>query len=145
MPSFPIPVAAAMLLALAAAPGAASAQREGWIVGQFAVQQQVVVRLSRVAPTRPVEWKEKKGPKCIALDSLAGALVSQPNSIDLVQTGGARVRAALDKKCLPLDYYSGLYIRPTADGRICADRDAVRSRSGRACEIEKFRVLVARK
>ena len=145
MPSLPIPVAAAMLLALAAAPGAASAQREGWIVGQFAVQQQVVVRLSRVAPTRPVEWKEKKGPKCIALDSLAGALVSQPNSIDLVQTGGARVRAALDKKCLPLDYYSGLYIRPTADGRICADRDAVRSRSGRACEIEKFRVLVARK
>lgn len=150
MRPFPIPVAAAMLFALA--PGAAPAQRESDAVAQFAIRQQVVVRVPRLSPpptaamvTAPVEWREKKGPKCISLAGLAGALVTQPGAIDLVQEGGNRVRAQLDRKCRPLDFYSGFYIRPTRDGQVCADRDAVRSRSGRLCQIDKFRQLVAKR
>lgn len=147
--SLPIPVAAATLLA--SVPGAAPAQRESYAVAQQVVQQ-VIVRLPRLSPSAaavamppPVEWVEKKGPKCIPLASLAGALVTQPGAIDLVQDGGARVRAQLDRKCPALDFYSGFYIKPTKDGKVCADRDAVRSRAGRQCGIDRFRLLVPKR
>lgn len=150
MPSLPLPVAAALLLALA--PGPAPAEREPYQLAQLTLVQRVVVRVprlpaaqtARVAP-KPVVWVEKKGPKCIALDQLAGALVLQPGSVDLVLAGGARVRAQLDDECPALDFYSGFYLRPTPDGKICADRDAVRSRAGRSCQIDKFRTLVAKR
>jgi hypothetical protein len=40
-----------------------------------------------------------------------------------------------------MDYYFGVYVRPNADGMICADRDAFRARSGGSCGIERFRLL----
>ena len=146
MPSLPLPLAAALLLALV--PGGAPAQRATYRSSQYVIQQQVIVRVprlnSRTPAVTPVTWKEgKKGPKCIPLASLAGALITQPRSVDLVQLGGSRVRAQIDKRCPSLDFYSGFYLKPTADGMICADRDHVRTRGGRACEIARFRTLVA--
>lgn len=144
MLSLPLPLAAALLLALV--PGGAPAQRMTYQSAQIMIRQQSIVRLPRLSgrPAQPVVWKEgKKGPKCIALATLAGALVTQPRSIDLVQLGGSRVRAQIDKRCPSLDFYSGFYLRPTADGMICADRDPVRTRGGRACEIARFRTLTA--
>lgn len=140
----PLPLAATMLLALV--PGGAPAQRTTVRSSQLVIQQQVIVRVPRLpaARAKPVVWKEsRKGPKCIALATLAGALITQPRSVDLVQQGGSRVRAQIDKRCPSLDFYSGFYLKPTADGMICADRDAVRTRGGRACEIDRFRTLVA--
>ncbi len=141
------------MLLLAAAPDAASAPGAspgGYPaddqVAQLMLQQQVVVRMQRPAPARPIRplaWKEKKGPKCVSLDDLAGALVSQPNSVDLVLRGGDRFRARFEKDCPPLDFYSGFYLKAAKDGQVCAGRDAVRSRSGRMCAVDKFRRLVA--
>jgi hypothetical protein len=77
-------------------------------------------------------------------DIVGGALVSQ-DSFDLLLRDRTRVRAKLDKSCPALDYYYGFYIRQTADGKICADRDSIRSRMGGQCEIDRFRTLKAAK
>jgi len=59
--------------------------------------------------------------------------------------GGDRVRATFDRDCPGLDFYSGFYLKPSADGQICADRDMIRTRSGDSCEISGFRRLVAKR
>ena len=135
MARFPFPLATATLLAV---PGVALAQ--------FVIQQRIVVRVQRAPlPVKQIRWVEKKGPKCIQLNTLAGALIVEPDAVDLVQEGGERVRARLDDDCPALDFYAGFYLKPTRDGRICAERDAVRSRSGRQCDIARFRKLVAKR
>ena len=115
------------------------------------VQRRVTIRVPRMA-TRPpqpnpralppIRWVEKRAPKCIAAESLAAAAVTRPDSVDLVLQGGKRVRAKLRSDCPALDFYSGFYMRAPKDGRICADRDAIRSRSGGECRIDAFRTLV---
>jgi hypothetical protein len=124
----------------------------GPTVTQWSFQEHIVIHVPRVperatpAPAAaPVRWREKKGPHCLPLASMAGAVITSPSQIDLVLAGGKRVRAKLDGQCQPLDYYSGFFIRPTADGQICADRDAIRVRSGASCGIGEFRTLVVRK
>lgn len=142
-------IAPALLLALAAPAAAVPGQDWSGPVefAQMTIRERIIVRVPRmpVAPPRtaapPVTWKEKGGPKCIAVGSLAGALVTQPDAVDLVLIGGQRLRAKLDGDCRPLDFYSGFYLKPSADGKVCADRDAIRARSGATCPISKFRSL----
>ncbi|HEX4694728.1 hypothetical protein [Sphingomonas sp.] len=98
--------------------------------------------LATVSP--PLRWAEKKGPKCIVANQLAGAIVNDTDSVDLVLKGGARVRAQLDDDCAALGYYGGFYLKPSADGQVCAKRDAIRTRSGDSCPIGRFRRLVAK-
>ncbi|NJC33203.1 hypothetical protein GGR88_000677 [Sphingomonas jejuensis] len=100
------------------------------------------VPVPRGPPPRPERWREQRGPRCVAVDSLAGAHVNRDNSVDLILRGGGRVRARLDGSCPAMDLYSGFYVRPGRDGMVCADRDGFRSRSGGACEIDGFRRLV---
>lgn len=95
------------------------------------------------APPPMTRWRTRKGPRCVPLSALAGAQVAAPASVDLILKGGMRVRAALQSSCPALDYYGGFYLRPTDDGKVCADRDAIHTRAGGACEIERFRRLVA--
>jgi hypothetical protein len=93
----------------------------------------------------PIEWKEKKGPKCVQMGQIAGAALVRQDSVDLVLRDNSRVRAKLERSCPAIDYYRGFYVRPTADGRICADRDFFSSRMGGQCEIDAFRTLIAKK
>ena len=115
-------------------------------VVQMTIQQRVILRVPRMAepvpPPRRVRWKEKKGPRCIAMSALAGAAITRPESVDLYMRGGARLRAQLDDECPALDYYGGFYISPTRDGQICADRDTIHTRAGGKCGIDGFRTLV---
>jgi hypothetical protein len=111
-------------------------------VAQVTVEQSLIVRVPRRVPARPLRWKEKKGPKCVAMSAIAGAAVVADDAIDLALKGGQRLRAKFSSRCPALDYYSGFYILPTEDGRICGDRDVIRTRSGGQCEIERFRRLV---
>ena len=110
-------------------------------VAQLTIHERLVIRVPRMTPPKPVRWKEKKGPECVAAQSMAGALVNAPRQVDLVLIGGRRVRAKLDGDCKPLDFYSGFYVRPSKDGMICANRDAIRVRSGAACQIDEFKSL----
>ncbi|MCP3735764.1 hypothetical protein M9979_12855 [Sphingomonas sp. RP10(2022)] len=148
------PAIPASLLALAA-PAFASlgdgpGQLDGVQVAQVTVHERIIIRVPRMGPARaapipaPIRWKEKKGPKCIAAADLGGALIAEPGAVDLVLAGGKRLRARLDDDCGPMDFYNGFYLRPAADGQVCADRDVIRMRSGASCGIATFRTLVAK-
>ncbi len=142
------PLIPAVLLALAVPvlaavdAGVGEPGAEGGQVTTMTFHERIIVRVPRLGPPPPeVAWKEKHGPRCIAAGDLAGALVSAPGVVDLVLAGNRRVRARLDNRCAPLDFYSGFYLKPSPDGRICADRDAIRVRSGSSCQIDRFSVL----
>lgn len=119
---------------------------------QVTVRERVVIRVPRMSVRAmaagprpalpPITWVEKKSEKCVRADSLAGAAVTRPDSVDLVLVGGKRLRARFERKCPALDFYSGFYMRGTRDGMICADRDVIRARSGGECRIDQFRTLV---
>ena len=142
-----VPVTAALLLAAipGAASGPASAQTGDGRLTQLIVRQQLLVRIQRPVAVTPIEWAEKKGPKCIAADDLAGVLIARADAVDLVLDGGSRLRARLDKDCPALNFYGGFYLKPNRDRQLCAGRDAIRSRSGRMCEIAGFKRLVAKR
>ncbi|KQN29167.1 MULTISPECIES: hypothetical protein [unclassified Sphingomonas] len=120
-------------------------------ITQLSIHERVIIRVPRMSrmPARtyapPREWKEHKGPKCIAVAEIAGAMLNKEGAVDLVMDDQTRLRARLDGDCKPLDYYSGFYLRPGPDGLICKDRDAIRMRSGARCEIDGFKSLRPKK
>jgi hypothetical protein len=132
------------LIVLLAAGIAASDPPAPLRFAQIVVRERLIVRV----PTRPARpraatrWRERSAPRCMPLNGLAGAAVTERDSVDLIFSGNIRVRAQLDSGCSGLDYYSGFYLRPTEDGRICAGRDSIHARSGGECEIKRFRSLV---
>ena len=95
-------------------------------------------------PMRSFEWTERKGPKCVPVESLRGAVLSGRNQVDFLLRGKRRLRAELSDDCPALDFYNGFYILPD-DERLCADRDDIRSRIGGSCRIERFRELVPKR
>jgi hypothetical protein len=135
--------AAAFLLAMLSDAPAGASSADPIQFAQVMIREQILIRVPpRAVPPQPiVEWKEDKGPKCVGMSSIAGAGLVGQSSVDLILKDRSRVRAKLEKSCPALDYYYGFYIRPSSDGQICADRDAIRSRMGGQCEIEKFRSL----
>jgi len=152
----PHPSAAiAVLLASATAASAPlpAAPVDGDGMGQVSITGRVVIRVESAPPpmaaaarlaSPPVRWVEKGGPKCIAANQLAGAIVNDTDSVDLVLRGGARLRAQLDDDCTALGYYGGFYLKTAADGQVCAGRDTIRTRTGDSCSIGKFKRLVAK-
>ena len=127
-----------------------SDDRSGVEISQLTITQSIIIRVparrsSRYAapdqpPPQPA-FKEHKGPKCIDAATIGGAAVTAPDSVDFILRGGKRVRAKLEDECPALDYYSGFYFRAPADGKLCADRDSIHTRSGGDCQIDKFRAL----
>ncbi len=124
----------------------------GTRIAQIRIQQHFVVRVPRAdsvrrvsiptAPLPPIAWVEKDADKCVKMQSLSGATITRPDSVDLFLVGGKRVRARLGNECPALDFYTGFYVKPTKDGMICAKRDVFRSRSGGECRIKAFRTLI---
>lgn len=120
-------------------------------LAQLTIHERLIIRIPRVSPTRaratPIApaWREKKGPHCVEMKSLTGAAISEDGDVDLIVEGVRRIRAKLDDECPAMNFYSGFYLKPTADGKICARRDLLRSRSGSRCGIDRFRKLVAAK
>ena len=144
----------ASLLALAApalaAAGDSMAQLDGVVIAQTTIHERVIIRLPRMGSARslarapvpaPIRYKEKKGPKCVAAAEMGGIAIVEPGAVDLIMQGGKRLRAKLDDDCGPMDFYNGFYLRPAADGKVCAKRDVIRMRSGASCEITTFKRL----
>lgn len=140
-----------LLTALIAAPGdpqpASPSIEPPVLIAQMSIQRQSVVRIAPApAPRQKLpsleKWKEKDAPKCFAVGSVAGILITKLDSLDMLLRGGKWVRARLEKGCPSTDFYSGFYMKPSADGRLCEDRDVIHSRAGGACAIRKFKALV---
>src|SRR3546814_876340 len=112
---------------------------------QLTIREQIVIRVpARIPPpsaAAPLEGIEGKGPRCVHAKTIVGAALLGQDSVDLILRDNSRIRAKLENSCPALDYYYGFYISPHADGRICVDRDVIRSRMGGKCEIERFRSL----
>lgn len=111
-------------------------------VRRVVIRNEVILRV----PIRPrlspaIEWDERKGPKCLPVGAIAGAMLSGPSSIDFVLRNRSRVRAKMDSDCPALDFYDGFYLQPN-DDRICSKRETISSRVGTSCRIERFRMLV---
>ena len=90
-----------------------------------------------------IEWIERAGPKCIPVSRIRRALLSGSDEVDFILINRARIRAKFDEDCPALDFYGGFYLQPE-DDRLCAKRDAIHSRMGGSCTIEKFKQLVPR-
>lgn len=117
-------------------------------LAQLSIRRQILVRVPlRVYPAprqeAPVDWKESGGPRCISARYILAATALTNRSVDLIMRDRSRVRAQLDRSCPALDYYYGFYVATNVDGRICADRDSIRSRVGGECGIDRFRRLRA--
>lgn len=147
-----------VLLIASAAPFVVSASvpesLDGVQFAQLTIHERLIIRIPRVSPgpargvapaQSPIRWEEKKGPACIAVTALTGAAVDREGEVDLVVGGTRRIRAKLDDDCPTLDFYRGFYLKPTADGQLCAKRDGIRSRSGAYCAITRYRLLVPKK
>jgi hypothetical protein len=114
-------------------------------VTRLVIRDEVILRVP-VQPRPlgpPIDWVEKKAPKCVPVAAIRGALLSGPQQVDFILAGGGRVRAKFDEDCQALDFYGGFYLQPE-DERVCAGRDAVHSRIGGSCTIDKFKQLVAK-
>lgn len=133
---------ALMLLAAAAGESAWPAEAPRIQLAQVMIRERVIIRVPAAAAPPKIRWREKKGPKCMPMQSVAGAAILKAGRVDLIVRGGQRMRAELESGCTALDYYSGFYIMPPTDGQICAGRDTIHLRSGGECQIKRFRKLV---
>lgn len=121
---------------------AQSSQDQPQGVRRVVINEELIISIPiRPRPRQNIDWIEKKGPKCIAAERIAGASWSGPSSIDFLLRDRTRVRAVMDNECPALDFYRGFYLQPD-DERICAKRESIQSRVGGSCRIERFRTLV---
>ncbi|MEZ0242032.1 MAG: hypothetical protein ACAH11_01560 [Sphingomonas sp.] len=112
-------------------------------VPRVTVTTTTVVTRSRTAPAPPAPpMVERKAEDCIRMQRVVAFSVTRNDSVDLMLNDGTRMRARLASNCPSLGFYSGFYIRPNPDGKMCVNRDAIRSRSGGSCTIQQFRTLV---
>lgn len=128
----------ALLGLLGGQPGAV-----GQSVTRLIVQDEIILRVPvQPRPLMPsFEWVEKKGPKCVPVSVIQRALLSGPEQVDFILADRSRIRAQFNEDCPALDFYGGFYLQ-LQDDRLCARRDAIHSRIGTSCTIERFRQLV---
>jgi len=146
-------------LLLASTPDAAAKRRAGAEapvqLAQVTIEQRVIIRIPTMregqasvmregAPLPPpeVRLKEVKGPKCLQLNRLRGAVINPASGVTMVTLLREQFRAHFSRSCRPAEFYAGFYIEPNKDGALCARRDTLHSRNGSTCEIEKFSRLV---
>src|SRR3954464_15436365 len=98
-----------------AAPAAAAPPAEPVEFAQLSFRSRVVVRVQTSSVSVPAAsaMREKKGPRCVAIDEILAAGVLARTSVDLVLRGGYRMRARFAASCPGLDYYSGFYLVPS--------------------------------
>ena len=113
-------------------------------VSRLVIQDEVILRVPvAAASAAPASSNGSSARARIASRSRAirRALLSGPEQVDFILANRARVRAEFDEDCPALDFYGGFYLQPD-DDRICAGRDAVHSRMGGSCTIDRFKQLV---
>tara|TARA_R110002033_G_scaffold99940_4_gene148362 strand:+ start:768 stop:1274 length:507 start_codon:yes stop_codon:yes gene_type:complete len=124
------------------------------VFAQVRIEKRVIIRVPRRRPnaltpkadfsqeTPRQKYKEKKIGKCLPMDNILGVQMFAEQYLDLLTRDRKRIRARLEDNCPSRSFYSGFYMEKSSDGRICAGRDILHSRTGAKCEIERFRELV---
>ena len=121
---------------------------------QVRIQKRVIIRVPRRRQPQsrqasnirskvvPQQYAQKKIGKCLPMNNILGVQMFGDRELDLITRDRKRIRARLEKKCQARSFYSGFYMEKSRDGKICADRDLLHSRTGSKCEIDRFRELV---
>lgn len=157
----PAPATSAPQCDVAAAQGAPllanplSAMRASATARQIRIEQRVVVRIAPQPPAArqnlladlpqralPARFEERGKEKCVALQGIAGVQTGSGNRLVLYLRDNRMISVNLEKTCRARDFYSGFYVEKNKDGRLCADRDRLQSRTGVRCEVEAMRQLV---
>lgn len=124
------------------------------VYAQVRIEKRVIIRVPRrrpssLAPTAGFlpesareTYREKKIGKCLPMNNILGVQMFADRYLDLVTKDRKRIRAQLEGNCQARSFYSGFYVEKTDDGKMCAGRDILHSRTGAKCEIERFRELV---
>jgi hypothetical protein len=105
----------------------------------------IVTRSAPAAPAPRPMYREKKADDCVKMKKIIGFALSSNEAIELVLDDGTRLRARFGSDCPALGFYSGFYVKPHPDGKICAKRDLLRSRMGKTCAIGRFTRLLPAK
>ena len=122
-------------------------------MAQLTIERRIIIRIPMMrppppapelaAPPEPPAEREKRGPKCLKLKRIKGAVVNQETGLTMITDKNERLRAHLGRTCRATDFYSGFYIEPNKDGELCAGRDVLHARNGSSCDIETFGKLVS--
>ena len=81
-----------LLTALASAVAADTPPQQA--VRTITIHDEIIMRVPiRPHPGPQIEWREKRGPRCIAAAAIAGAMLSGRNSVDFVLRDRTRLRA----------------------------------------------------
>ena len=124
------------------------------VYAQVRIEKRVIIRVPRRRSNQLVPrpdfsreipqetYREKKMGKCLPMDNILGVQMFADQYLDLVTRSRRRVRAQLEENCQTRSFYSGFYMEKSADGKMCAGRDILHSRTGAKCGIERFRELV---
>ncbi len=89
------------------------------------------------------QMTERKIGKCLQVAGIAAVQPTSGNRLMLFMRDQRLMTARLEKACSARDFYSGFYVEKSKDGKLCVDRDKIRSRTGANCEIDRLRQLVA--
>lgn len=112
-------------------------------VPRMTITETTVIMRSRPMPAPPpVMLVERKAKDCLETKRVVGFGITRPDSVDLVLNDGTRMRARLGNNCPSLGFYQGFYVKPNPDGKMCAGRDPIHTRSGGECAIQAFKTLV---
>lgn len=105
--------------------------------------QVAAVPVSPMPPAAVVQWKAGKPSRTACIDSanIAGAVVVDARTVDVVMRGGKRWRMGLAQQCPQLSYYGGFYYQPRIAGKFCAGEDRIISRAGGACRVSQISEL----
>lgn len=123
---------------------------------QVRIEQRVIIRIAPSSPAArermmaalpraasSAQLKEKKLDGCIAIGEIAATAPTEQNRLLLFMRDHRILTAALERACNARDYYSGFYVERNEDGRICARRDKLQSRTGASCRVSQINRLVA--
>ena len=132
-----------------------TALRKSATARQVRIEQRVVVRIapqplaarqSLLAElperTSAPRFEERGKEKCVPLDGIAGVQTGSGNRLVLFLRDQRMMSVNLEKACRARDFYSGFYVEKSKDGRLCVERDRLRSRTGMSCEVAVMRRLV---
>lgn len=91
----------------------------------------------------PVRMRERKAGKCMPAMGIAAVQPTTDGRLMFYMRDRRMLAAGLEKACSARDFYLGFYMSKTADGQLCAGRDAIHSRAGTTCKLKDVREFVA--
>lgn len=112
--------------------------------GSSQTRQHELANLPHRADLAKSRYKQVPYHGCIRIDGIDGVSANSGNQLFLFTRDHGVMAASLKQSCPAQAFYSGFYVERSKDGRLCASRDILHSRSGQSCAIQSLSRVVAR-